>query len=565
MEAETPSSGQRLRLGSNRSRRGCITCRIRRIKCDEQKPLCLRCTSTGRRCDGYMPMPYSLRIAKQLAQMTAFVTPAEARALEFFFRKSAGHLAGYFGVSFWTRTVLQLSLTEPTIRHAIAAIGLLYEAEGTSAALMTVGPPTSRTDLALHLYNRAIRTTIDKASTGIDALPLVITASVLFASLEFLFQDAFAAASHVVNGLNLVRTWRQHRGRPKELGTSRAHWVDMELTPILLCFSVNTYEHAGLKHLIRAPREKVHVHPMDDRGQLILGRRFSTLPEARLGLLDLILYLIGTFQDWDQLTKEARLPSPPLTSWAVSVQQAAERWKVTFEALVQRKESTWGPGERNELDATRMLWYCIRLGTDRYRFATECGWDDLRATFEDIVESAERLLADSEHYPDKLSKTLNLDCQMLYPLQAVVWKCRWPHIRRRGLDLLRRIPKQELIFSAPNYHIVCSQIVAMEERALNLAPGTVPNKDMLPPDHARVYDFTITPASVTTTGHPPYNITFKTFPHGRNGAPEFLTEPIQLHPSLAGGTMLPVNLMKCRDWSNYNQPNDHAVEVLKGI
>ncbi|OOF93840.1 hypothetical protein ASPCADRAFT_209077 [Aspergillus carbonarius ITEM 5010] len=564
MEADTPSSGQRLRLGSNRSRRGCITCRIRRIKCDEQKPVCLRCTSTGRRCDGYMPMPYTLRIAKQLTQMTAFVNPAESRALEFFFRKSAAHLAGYFGASFWTRTVLQLSLTEPTIRHAIAAIGLLYEVEGTSAGLVAAGH-TSRTDLALHLYNRGIRTTIDKASTGIDAVPLVIIASILFASVEFLRQNASAAASHVLNGLNLVRTWRQHRDRLQPAGSSRAHWVDIELTPILLCFSVNTYEHAGLKHLIRAPREKVHVHPMDDRGQLMLGRRFSTLPEARLGLLDLILYLIGTFQDWDQLTKQARLPSPPLASWAVSVRQAAEQWKVKFEALVQRKESTWGPGERNELDATRMLWYCIRLGTDRYRFATESGWDDSRATFEDIIEIAERLLADSERYPDKLSKTLNLDCQMLYPLQAVVWKCRWPHLRRRGLDLLRRIPKQELVFSAPNYYIVCSRIMEMEESVFNLAPGAIPNKNMLPPDHSRVYDFAITPIPVTTTHHPLYNITFKTFPHGRSGAPQFFAEPMQLHPSLVGGTMVPVNLMKCRDWSRYDQPHDQAIKVLEEI
>ncbi|RAK99650.1 Zn(II)2Cys6 transcription factor domain-containing protein [Aspergillus ibericus CBS 121593] len=564
MEADTPSSDQRLRMGSSRSRRGCITCRIRHIKCDEQKPVCLRCTSTGRRCDGYMPMPYSLRIAKQLAQMTAFVNPAEARALEFFFRKSAAHLAGYFGASFWTRTVFQLSLTEPSIRHAIAAIGLLHEAEGTSAVSVTAGQP-SRTQRALHLYNQAIRTTIDKASTGIDAVPLVITASILFASLEFLRQNATAAAAHVVNGLNLVRTWRQHRDRHSPSGSYRAHWVDVEMTPILLCFSVNTYEHAGLKHLIRAPREKVFAHRIDDRGQLMLNRRFSTLPEARLGLLDLILYLIGTFQHWEELNNHAWPQHPDPTSWAVSVRQGADRWKTTFEALVRRKEATWGREERNGLDATRLLWYCIRLGTDRYRFATECGWDNLHAAFEDIIEICERLLADSEHYPDKISRTLNLDCQMLYPLQAVVWKCRWPHIRRRGLDLLRRIPKQELVFSAPNYHTVCSRIMEIEESVFNLPPGTLPNEDMLPPDHVRVYDFVITPTAATTTEHPVYNITFQTFPHGLHGAPHYHTEPLQLVPSQAGGTMIPVNLMKCRHWSLYEEGSDSPVEALEGI
>lgn len=34
-------------------RSGCFTCKIRRKKCDEAKPFCSRCTSTGRKCDGY--------------------------------------------------------------------------------------------------------------------------------------------------------------------------------------------------------------------------------------------------------------------------------------------------------------------------------------------------------------------------------------------------------------------------------------------------------------------------------------------------------------------------------
>ncbi|RSM13194.1 hypothetical protein CEP52_002046 [Fusarium oligoseptatum] len=37
-----------------RKRTGCITCKIRRVRCDEQKPSCNRCLSTGRKCDGYV-------------------------------------------------------------------------------------------------------------------------------------------------------------------------------------------------------------------------------------------------------------------------------------------------------------------------------------------------------------------------------------------------------------------------------------------------------------------------------------------------------------------------------
>ncbi|KAJ2969295.1 hypothetical protein NQ176_g8739 [Zarea fungicola] len=37
---------------------GCVTCRVRRVKCDEGKPQCVRCTAYGYVCDGYVtPTP----------------------------------------------------------------------------------------------------------------------------------------------------------------------------------------------------------------------------------------------------------------------------------------------------------------------------------------------------------------------------------------------------------------------------------------------------------------------------------------------------------------------------
>ncbi|TID14879.1 hypothetical protein CANINC_004550 [Pichia inconspicua] len=37
-----------------RSRNGCVTCKQRRRKCDETKPVCLNCTTSGRTCGGYV-------------------------------------------------------------------------------------------------------------------------------------------------------------------------------------------------------------------------------------------------------------------------------------------------------------------------------------------------------------------------------------------------------------------------------------------------------------------------------------------------------------------------------
>ncbi|KAI1207985.1 uncharacterized protein F4807DRAFT_161118 [Annulohypoxylon truncatum] len=55
--SDSPSASatapKRKRASRPKVRTGCITCKIRRVKCDETKPACTRCTSTGRKCDGY--------------------------------------------------------------------------------------------------------------------------------------------------------------------------------------------------------------------------------------------------------------------------------------------------------------------------------------------------------------------------------------------------------------------------------------------------------------------------------------------------------------------------------
>ncbi|KLU81825.1 hypothetical protein MAPG_00906, partial [Magnaporthiopsis poae ATCC 64411] len=60
---ESAEVKRRTRASKPKVRTGCITwaglrhekdeMRIRRVKCDEGKPACQRCTSTGRACDGY--------------------------------------------------------------------------------------------------------------------------------------------------------------------------------------------------------------------------------------------------------------------------------------------------------------------------------------------------------------------------------------------------------------------------------------------------------------------------------------------------------------------------------
>jgi hypothetical protein len=95
------------------------TYRIRKVKCDEVKPSCKRCTDTGRKCDGYTPPPTSgvpkktslvVRSSKQAPRQpdvhadvvlsSTFGTPEEYLSLDFFLQRTAPAISGAFDTGF---------------------------------------------------------------------------------------------------------------------------------------------------------------------------------------------------------------------------------------------------------------------------------------------------------------------------------------------------------------------------------------------------------------------------------------------------------------------------------
>ncbi|QGI78427.1 hypothetical protein CEK25_005156 [Fusarium fujikuroi] len=129
MTASKPAS-----RGRTKVKTGCATCRIRKIKCDEAKPVCEKCVKTGRKCDGYesvfRPFPSKpQQIGKPDAAASGHDCAEGNPPL------STGDLNRYFS----TKTifdvelscneeaeeVLQASLTNDSIRHALLSLRAL--------------------------------------------------------------------------------------------------------------------------------------------------------------------------------------------------------------------------------------------------------------------------------------------------------------------------------------------------------------------------------------------------------------------------------------------------------
>ena len=109
----------------NKARTGCITCKARRVKCDETKSACLRCVSFGRHCAGYQPLRTWLfeptkkqqeepatSVPKALPPTTA--PSAERRAYLFFNERTAPLVAPFSEITskFWFEIVPRVSLFE---------------------------------------------------------------------------------------------------------------------------------------------------------------------------------------------------------------------------------------------------------------------------------------------------------------------------------------------------------------------------------------------------------------------------------------------------------------------
>jgi hypothetical protein len=183
----------------------------------------------------------------------------ETRALEFFY-KTAPQLAGLFAGEFFQGSVLKVSLVEPAIRQAMAAIGIVHEqAVSGRPSFNADGRATSKgraprkrfdpLNVPIQLYNRSIRAIIDKAITEPNSLPLIAMINILFTCFEYFQGNCETAAAHIRSGISLLQEFRETQGvSVAPWGTSYRSFEARFMEPKLRrcsAYSTSTWFNAG--------------------------------------------------------------------------------------------------------------------------------------------------------------------------------------------------------------------------------------------------------------------------------------------------------------------------------
>ncbi|OLN80978.1 Transcriptional regulatory protein moc3-like protein 12 [Colletotrichum chlorophyti] len=465
------------RSGTSRVKTGCTTCKIRRVKCDEARPFCTRCLSTGRKCDGYVAPPtinYSwaqlLRACPPQNVHSAIAQPnidgaaaAAERAMNFYQRVAGPAFAGSLNKYFWNSVVLQVSNQEPVASHAVLALSSLYES-------YCKGEEKKRgNSFAVWHYNHAIkllRTTTDRA--------LILFVCVLFICIELLrnnHQDAIAHCRHGINILNEVHT--------------ESDFLRNHVTPAIRYLSIVPYHYGA-----------------DPNSFPILGKplpsstsQISSASEGHARFVSLHLrmtrYLANCLESRLRCGHAGPDPDAKWTREFIIVD--LETWHMSLQALKARENL--GEKDRDVLRLLEIRYIASKLNMETSVSDSELVYDKHLDKFRAILMLASQAAANNaQTFPDKTSQwgsecALELGFSpLMYP---VVTKCRILKLRLEALRLMKKLLRPQCnIWEKSVTYLVARRVVEIEH-GIHLGGDDfgVPEGDgELPPEENRVVD-----------------------------------------------------------------------------
>lgn len=515
--------------------------RIRRVKCDEAKPHCKRCTSTGRSCDGYAvsdgKSPGDLILPVAYIPSTPWNrlldysgTQQEHRYLVFFQRQTAPILSGYFDSYFWSGLLLQVGHSEPTIQHAMMAVASIHEqVETAGKELFSPGQRDHGMNygryFALQQYNKAISCLTERLSEGPQSEQVILMCCVLFICLEFLRGNIDTAILHLHSGLEIMAGWSA-RNRKLLLDESLPIASLPESIPDNLA---QMFSRLAIQSMLcgRAPpagRPKV-----SEANLLTLTPAVFTSLQAARTSLDLLMKISLQFLQEGhersiELSREAKQRLHNLTS-------TLDKWSVAFDQFLVGSSATRTRQEVRAATNLRILNIVAKIWLSSAASAKESVFDEQMEAFSSIINLATAMNADRPAEMERSRGTtptstttdsphiFTFEMGVIPPLYFVAMKCRVPSIRHAAISLLETtMPRREGIWIASLYVAVARRIIQIEEEDLGACGLRIEgSRELVPPEWRRVRDTIIHTRAEEDLTERVQKVTFITRPRGTGG------------------------------------------------
>ncbi|KAJ5733218.1 hypothetical protein N7533_013665 [Penicillium manginii] len=454
------------RQGLQRVRTGCATCKV---KCDETHPVCKRCQSTGRKCDGYYLVSRS-ELSQIIPSRIPDADDISLRSLEFFQHVVAPVLSGPLGRSFWTHLVAQLAHQEPAARHAVITISALYEQ--FDKGVQQIRSPYDD-GYAMRHYNSAIRDIISLKAHYPEQVDTAIIVSILFSCIECMRGNKEAAVNHSRHGILLMNSSRPNA----ELASIFRH----------LSF-VTLFSNECLAELPF----------LTNGGYPSAPTPFQTFAQAQ-EMIDWLGYhavKLARLRDRQNSPSTASKYTQFFSKEIRRLNIYMETWFVSFTPL--KEQSDTDPRHKSIAQILEMRWLAAKIWTNSFMENDETAYDAYIDEFERIVEIAEQSPPTEDPFWSRSPKFM-FEMGFAPQLYFTVMKCRYLPLRLKALSLMKeKCCKKEILWDSTAIYMRGKRVIENEHAmqlpddfSLQVVRKSIESPPAAPTDSHRVCDFTI--------------------------------------------------------------------------
>ncbi|OOF90365.1 hypothetical protein ASPCADRAFT_135226 [Aspergillus carbonarius ITEM 5010] len=466
MSVSPPTSVTGSPIRPLRSRRGCKTCKSRRVKCGEEKPACVRCTKTGRQCEyegttfgTFSSAPATVSILDNPLSSSPNTVWRERRAFAYYFQHTALFVGGGLETDFWSTIVPQVSRSEPAVWDAIISLSALFESPEPCPDIAFLREKDLRIlnqnhRDALGWYSRSMSSVRQRLDRGDGDMFVGLVSCVLFMCIEALQGGVPQATRLYAQGVQLILSLRaQIAGGAVE--PSKAALLEDNIVPIFVRLGAMALNFSA-----------VPVGALLPDAEHASTQRFASLRSAREGIV-LLAAEIQLFQR--TCLQHLVMSHPAQLPWELSNQQMdllarLKMWHEAFTDLMKSLRSTdaLSPQEIGIgallLAQHEMLYVMVATSSSLLETAN----DNYLPQFQNIVEQASIAL-DASVRSDGSQPPLTIELSVAIPLWLTSLRCREPRLRRTALTLTSRAPPVQGFYKCATGIRLLETLIAIED------------------------------------------------------------------------------------------------------
>lgn len=461
---------------------------------------------------------------------------------------TANELSGFFSSRFWTRSVLQESHSEASIKHAVVALGALYK----TLEKASESPPSSPDDtyyvdtapdhfeFARQQYGKSIarlREALQNNEPGSSRTALISV--VLFTCIQSFIGDHKAAIQQIQAGLRMLDERRAEKRQPLE--RQRVDDLEDELVQMFtrLAIQAKSYDmafHFPHPYVIRLTPSTSPASPAEPGSpsaasttsvETVMPAVFESLQDARVALDSLCERMIRYSEALQSYYGgPSNIHPASIRSSGSAFRIAMDNWSRAFDPILERRRTNGVTNtQRAGTNVLKMMQLmCAALFWSGFSLSEQI-FDNFLADFKSIVELAREIVVDEElslaakkcgnamnchhrergmqtnglhHHPyeedhySHIKASFALDLGIVPPLFVVATKCRDRKVRREAIRLLMSSPRREGMWDSILSGRAAQWIMEIEEERLPpfnpwSSPGADPDwADAIPAEDQRV-------------------------------------------------------------------------------